>query len=404
MPILRWVSLTSAHGAIRHWRQQSAAIHSDQGPAGHAGFSLLKRFLAFPEGHRFIDLRGLGPAVRRCGEDSLELVILLAPLSNPLPAGIDRSLFALFCTPVQNLFRKRTERINLVQHTQDITLLVDPSNPLAHEVHQVLEVHGYLSGTRERQRFVPLYSPQVHASDGTIAGFFQVRRTPSRATPGTMNGQRPYVGSDVSIALVDPRHPPFHPALHQLAAEVLCSNRDVAQHTLFGKGKTDFVLEVAAPVLAIRCVAGPSSPLAVPTSGDGPWRAIQHLSRNYLPLANDDGQAGAKALRELLSLYITVDNEVMQRLLEGIVSLQAKVVTQRLPGSGPVAFGRGVQLHLTLDDAACEGIGAFVFGAVLDAFFARYAALNAFTQTVLHTRGRGMIMRWPARGSQCTSL
>ncbi|WP_028944757.1 type VI secretion system baseplate subunit TssF [Pseudomonas vranovensis] len=369
-----------------------------------AGVSLLKRFLAFPERYRFIDLCGLGPAVQRCAEDYLEIVMLLAPLSSALPVNLDRSLFALFCVPVQNLFRKRTDRHHLVQHSQDVIIRVDHSNPLAHEVHQVLEVHGYLSGSSQRLRFLPLYSPHVRGSEEDIGGFFQVRRVPSRAGVDKHKGINCYVGSDVSVSLVDPRNPPYTPQLHQLVAEVLCSNRDAARHIQFGKGSTDFVLEVGAPVTAIRCVAGPSIPRATPVAGNSPWQAIQHLSRNYLPLVNDDGQAGANALRELLSLYVAADDQVMQRLLEGIVSLQANVVTQRLPGRGPVAFGRGLELKLTLDDDACEGTGAFLFGAVLDAFFARYAPINAFTQTVLHTHRRGLIMRWPARGSQCMTI
>lgn len=375
-----------------------------RGVSGHAGFALLRRFLAFPEGQRFINLSGLGPAVRRCDSEHLELLIVLAPLSNQLPAGLDGSMFNLFCAPVQNLFQKRTDRINVLHHRPEIPVLVDQANPLNHEVHQVLEVHGYFSGSRERQRFVPLYSPQARATDAAGTGFFQVQRAPSRPRSAALHGKPSYAGSDLSIALVDPQHPPYRPDLHQLAAEVLCSNRDLPLHIGFGKGNTDFVLDVSAPVLAIRRLAGPSTPLAVPVSGEGPWQAIQHLSRNYLPLANDDGQAGAQALRELLSLYIAPDDAVLQRLLEGIVSLRATVLTQRLPGSGPVAFGRGLQLHLTLDDAACEGIGTVAFGAVLDVFFARYAAINAFTQTVLYTVGRGMIMRWPVRSSQCMTL
>ncbi|SHI04272.1 type VI secretion system protein ImpG [Pantoea sesami] len=378
----------------------------DLGVDGHDSFALLRRFLAFPEGQRFINLSGLGPALRRCAEDRLELVILLGPLSIPLPQGIDRSLFRLFCVPTHNLFRKRTDRINLVQHKPDIAVLVDQSNPSNYEVHKVLEVYGYLRGSREYQRFVPLYSQQAqNVDEEAVAGFFQVHRTQRRALPSAgFNSKCPYVGSDLSISLVDQRHPPYHPALHQLVAEVLCSNGDLSRHIRFGQGKTDFVLNVSAPVLAVRCIAGPSRPQSSLTSGEGPWRAIQHLSRNYLPLAHDDGQAGAKALRELLSLYVAADDTVLQRLIKGIISLRATVLTRRLPGAGPVVFGRGLQLHLTLDDAACEGIGAFVFGSVLDIFFARYAALNSFTQTVLYTQSRGLIMRWPLRGSLCMKL
>ena len=46
---------------------------------------------------------------------------------------------------------------------------------------------------------------------------------------------------------------------------------------------------------------------------------------------------------------------------------------------------------------AFEGQGAFVLGAVLDRFFARYVALNSFVETVITTQQRKEIMRWPAQ-------
>jgi type VI secretion system protein ImpG len=58
---------------------------------------------------------------------------------------------------------------------------------------------------------------------------------------------------------------------------------------------------------------------------------------------------------------------------------------------------RGTEVTVTLDDKAFEGSGVFLLGAVLDRFFAEYAAMNHFTQTVIRTPDRGEIMRWPTR-------
>jgi len=85
-------------------------------------------------------------------------------------------------------------------------------------------------------------------------------------------------------------------------------------------------------------------------------------------------------------------------------SVAARRVTRRLPGSGPIAFGRGLEITVTMDDAAFEGAGAFVLGAVLSRFFAQYVSINAFTETVVRTHGRGEIMRWPAREGACAIL
>jgi type VI secretion system protein ImpG len=39
-------------------------------------------------------------------------------------------------------------------------------------------------------------------------------------------------------------------------------------------------------------------------------------------------------------------------------------------------------------------------GAVLDRFLAEYATINSFTETVIATRQRGVIKRWPPRGGR----
>ena len=75
-------------------------------------------------------------------------------------------------------------------------------------------------------------------------------------------------------------------------------------------------------------------------------------------------------------------------------------VLWRLPLPGPVAFGRGLQIEVTLDGQDFEGVGAFLLGAVLDRFFARYVSINSFTETIVSTLDRGEIVRWPARIGQ----
>jgi len=52
---------------------------------------------------------------------------------------------------------------------------------------------------------------------------------------------------------------------------------------------------------------------------------------------------------------------------------------------------------LTLDEAAFEGTGIFLLGAVLEQFFAKYVSINSFTETVVKSTERGEIIRWPAR-------
>jgi type VI secretion system protein ImpG len=52
---------------------------------------------------------------------------------------------------------------------------------------------------------------------------------------------------------------------------------------------------------------------------------------------------------------------------------------------------------VTMDEAAFEGTGCFLLGAILENFFAKSVSINSFTETVIKTDRRGEIMRWPAR-------
>ena len=407
--------LTRAEGLFVGWGEDQWSARIDpaqicqpaaQPPSGQYARSLnsdavcaqLKTFLAFAEGERFVSLGGLGPALRNCPARRMELVVVFAPLSQPLSALLNASHFGLFCTPVINLFRKRLERIVIDPYRHDLPLVIDKARPLAYEIQEVLAVQGYAAGSKERQVILPLYAPsRLDGRDGQPAGFYQMQRTPSRIPQRFIDGQRRYRGCDASLVLALQADA----QLQHLAVDVLCSNRDLPLRLPLGAGNTDFVLDVSAPVLAIRCVAGPSRPLPAPSQGDRQWQVVRQLSRNYLPLAHREGAAGAQALRELLAHYLPEDDSSGHKLLQGIVSLRAQVVTRRLPGAGPVAFGRGLNLTLVLDDAACEGIGVYLLGAALERFFVRYAALNAFMQTELHSVSRGHIKTWKARAGQC---
>jgi type VI secretion system protein ImpG len=181
---------------------------------------------------------------------------------------------------------------------------------------------------------------------------------------------------------------------------VLATNRDLPLQLKFGVGKTDFTVESGAPVKAVHCLAGPTRPRPSHAGGrDVPWRLVSHLSLNYLSLTDEEGE-GANALRELLTLYTDPNDNAMRQQIDGLRSVKTQPITRRIPGPGPMAFGRGLEITLSCEENAFHGSGAFLLGAVLDRFFAKYVSINSFTQTVLRTTSRGEIVRWPLRGGR----
>ena len=92
-----------------------------------------------------------------------------------------------------------------------------------------------------------------------------------------------------------------------------------------------------------------------------------------------------------------------RRQIEGLRSVSVNRVVRRLPTRGPIAFGRALEITVDVDEMAFEGGSAFLLGAVLDRYFARYVSINSATETVLRSDSRGEINRWtPTWGTRPT--
>ena len=269
------------------------------------------------------------------------------------------------------------------------------------EVHDITSVTGFGVGADSEQRFLPLYGLQ-RGDEREKAAYFTVRREPRMVSArqrrdGARSG---YLGSEVFIAIVDTAEAPYRSDLRQLALTAQCSNRDLPLLVAFGWGNTDFVLDEAAPLTAIRLIKGPSRPVSPLADGALTWRMISQLSLNYLALIDgltEHGESGAVVLTEILRLYAPSGDASAMRQIQGLRGVRAQRTVARLPIPGPIAFGRGVQVDLEVDELAFEGAGAYLFGSVLEHFLARHASLNSFVSTVLRTTQRGEIARWKPR-------
>ena len=360
------------------------------------GHRLLQEYFAFPQRFLFVEVSGLSRAVARHRGEVLELVVLLNRTDPALEGRVQGSNFALFCTPAVNLFPKRADRIHLGDETHEYHVVPDRTRPLDYEVHSVIDVAA-VGADERRQVFLPLYGAHLRREESNA--FFTVRREPRRlSSRQQQRGTRTkYVGSEVFVALVDGQEGPFRSELKQLSLETLCTNRDLALLMPVGEGTTDFTLETGAPVDAVWCLGRPTDPRASPAHGDVTWRLISQLSLNHLSLVEPQDGGGAATLRELLKLYTVFGEPTLQGQVEAVRDVSSQPIHRRLPGPGPVCFGRGLEITLVCDEVIAEGFGVFLLGAVLERFFAKYVSINSFTETVLESVQRGEIMRWPAQ-------
>jgi len=371
-------------------------------PESFDGYRLLQEYYAMPERFLFVELGGLDRPAGRCTGKELDIILLLNRSEPVLSANFGPDQFTLFCAPAINLFPKRGDRVNLAEREVEHHIVPDRMRPLDFEVFSVTGVEGFAPDGSAGQPFLPFYAANDLSRNPDHRAYYILRREPRQlSSRARQRGPRSsYLGHEVFISLVDPENAPFRQNLRQLGLDLLCTNRDLPLSIPVGKQHTDFTIAISAPVASIRCIAGPTTPRPCRNDGEYAWRFISHLGLNYLSLADTDAVHGAAALRELLRLYVPATNTTAARQLESLLSVACHPIVRRIPGAGPIAVGRGLELTLNIDETGFGGAGGILLAAVLDRFFAKYVSINAFTETVMKTPERGEVMRWPMQIGQ----
>jgi type VI secretion system protein ImpG len=395
-----------AKSNIKHLGFEDEHALLPYGARSFEGYRLLHEYFAFAQRYLFVELGGLAPAIKRCQDEEIDLVILFNQVDPSLEPIVESKHFSLYCSPAINLFPKRCDRIYLSDEKFEHHVVPDRMQPIDYEIYQINRVVGYGTGTENEQVFEPFYAANDLSSASGDRAYYQIRRS-SRVLSEREHQQgirSRYLGSETFISLVDAQEAPYRNDLSQIAIQALCTNRDLPLGIQLGTGKTDFTTASEAPLKSIRCLTSPTLPAPSYAQSTSAWRLISHLSLNYLSLTDQEPNSGAASLKELLQLYCLPHDVVSHRQIEAIQSIVAEPIVRRLPGVGPITYGRGLKITLSIDETPFEGMGVFVLGAVLAQFFAKYVSINSFIETWLKTPSRGLIMQWPAQVGRCEIL
>ncbi len=366
---------------------------------GFHGYRLLQEYFTFSERFLFFSIQDLDGLCADFRGDEFEIYLALDRIQSSLENTLDPSHFRLFATPVVNLFPREVDRMHLTPYETEHHVVPDRNRPMDFEIYSIQRVAALGEAGDTLIELSPFYSASHRtARDDERAYYTLQRRQRLYSNRQVQGGARTnYIGTECFISITDSQQRVWTGDLRQLDLQAMCTNRDLPIQVSMGKGLTDFVLEGAAPLETIRCIAGPTYPRPSPAFGDTAWRLISHLTLNYLSLLDTNPASGAESLRELLALYADVNDTTTRRQIDGVRNISHRPVVRRMPISGPISYGRGLQIDLVLDDAAFEGTGILLLGSVLERFFARYVSLNSYTQLRLNSQTRGEVKQWPAR-------
>ncbi|SAK54198.1 type VI secretion system baseplate subunit TssF [Caballeronia ptereochthonis] len=363
----------------------------------HHGHNLLREYFACPGRFYFLTLAGLASGFSRVQGSEVEVVVLLDQPGERLAELVDASRFALFCSPVINLFPSRTDRIELSRVDAEFHLVPRRLAPLDYEVFSVESLRGHLRGGSSTLEFRPLYQT-LNMDHGNYGRYFSLRREPRMLSEERRrHGSRThYSGTEAYVSLVDQHEPPYRADMHALSVDAWLTNRDLAP-LVPRDGVNDLFADHSAPLASVGLIRPPSPPHPPFAERETIRRLVRLLNFSQLPLEDIDHRPGGQALRDMLRLFLPGGDVAHQRQIESLVGVKMRHASHKLPSKGPLVFGRGIECVLTVDETGFSGASPYLFGLVLEHYMTRHASINSFVQTELQSIQRGRVMRWPAR-------
>ncbi|KGJ04230.1 type VI secretion system protein ImpG [Paracoccus halophilus] len=372
------------------------------------GFAILRDYFAFPRKFMGFRLTRLEAMLARIPAQELQLILEFDRANDELARQTQPGDIRLNCAPAINLFEESSNQVRLDDRRHEYVVTPD-SSPITHyEIQRITRVHASYGTAHDRVEVFPLYALPQNASTPRATYYYTARRKPRRLTEAERRAglRHDYRGTETFISIYEPPESVVGRRAQRLHIRTLCSNRHLPA-ALPLAGSNDFNM-VADQAMALTCVNGPTQPREAMSEieragphrmgqGDVYWRLISYLSLNHFGLDDRFGRDGAASLREILTLFADVSDNVTETQVAGLVGLSARPVTRSIRRPEGFFPARGLELTLTFDETAFEGSGIILMGAVLDRFLAEYANVNSFTQTVIHSRQRGLIRRWPPR-------
>lgn len=211
-----------------------------------------------------------------------------------------------------------------------------------------------------------------------------------------------YAGDDFFVSVARPEGETRHIPLRRLDIRALCTNRDLPVLDDMPK----LSLDGGEPVGRVELLGAmrrprPSLVAAAPRRAAGgeaalddlTWRLIGQLSLNYLSLAEEDPDA--EPLRAMLDLYADRGDPAHARHARAIRRVRSRRVVERLGLPGPICFGQGVEITLSVDEGPLTGASTLLLSALLNRLFQRHATINGFVRTRTRLTQTEEEVAWP---------
>jgi type VI secretion system protein ImpG len=350
------------------------------------GFRLLQEYYTLPEKFAFVEVEGLRRLVELAPE--AEIFSIAFRFNSSYGERVADDAVKMNCVPAVNVFVSTSEPIRY-NHERERFLVRPAGIPAGHgEVYALTGVQGMTRGRRDP---ISSFYEFTHA-DPTHRGssvFYATHLVPSVVGEGT----------DLYVSLGAPEDTDTIPGFDVLSIDLLGTNGGLASDVRGGQINQP---TSSSPAYATFNNLATVTPYVPPPHGrELQWRVMAHAAMSFQSLTEPE------VLRSVLSVYNVVG--LVDRQAARAVQLKAAALKdigvrpiERLYRGVPI---RGVGLRLGIEETPFQGDGdLFLFGAVMDRFFAEYVSLNSFVEFSLHGLLSRIQFTWPERSGSLRLL
>jgi len=351
-----------------------------------SGFRLIFEYFCFPEKFLFFDLCDLDDTFKSCNSDHINVLLYLNTYDNNL--AIENKTFCLYATPAINLYKRKSNPINIQNKKIKYLLIPDIRRRDRNEVFSIDKVTASTPNPYIKNRiYLPFYSLKHYQEDEDIQTvYWTMHRVPSY--------KKDVNGTDVYLSFNNQNIEIEKYEEETLKIDITCTNRDLPIKLPFGsiydnKDKSDFKIEKSGSMVdRIICLIKPTPSITPFKTDDLKWRLISQLSLNYLSLVDKD------SLKEILKLYNFDDTPSKIQQIEGIYDITYDKKTIKIKDY----YHRGIEVTIVIDESKFVGSSYYLLASVLENFFGQYISINSFSQTVLKTiQQKKVIKKWKPR-------
>ena len=402
----RWAELSRIPIESVGFGENECLLPKESTTTSDAYQTLIESF-AFPEKFDFVDI-DLGrmrraartPAAKRL---TLHLAILNTPAESAEAQALtelEASSFRLYCTPVVNLFKRDAIPIQLTSADRAYPVTPEPletGSPL--DVYSIDAVHLGDRLQAEQERSSPSTSSHVRTEVLPYRAFSHAR-SPDPAIAYWAAFRDPYAATGTTrapllLSLVGLEGHSAQLKHPQVDVDVTATNGDWPARLPIGARDSDLLHEGAALACPIRLLTRPTLPSTLPRGHDALWRILAGMSLHPFDLT----RTGLKAFKDFLRLHAPRASIIAQRSIDAITDLDHRPAIRWMSPDGAFpSFVRGVEIVVSLDEAALRDVTLHLFARMLDRLFAPYAAMNSYVELVICSSQTGReLQRCPAR-------